>query len=374
MKKVLILYKSLPQYRVDFFNMLRKELLHHNVELQLVYGKLKNADSLKNDEVEIDWAIYVPNKIIQIGKLELVWQPCLKHIKGKDLIIVEQANKLLINYYLMISRFFCSFKFAYWGHGRNLQDNPRSLKNKFKSLFLNSSDWWFAYTMGVKCFLESYHCNSKKITVVQNAIDTHTISNFYKRIEQAEIENLKRELIIQGNHIGIFCGGMYPEKRIDFIIESIKIIRSEIRDFNMIFIGCGIDSYKVEEAAEKNDWIHYVGSKFGFDRIPYFKIASVQLMPGLVGLGILDSFALETPIITTDYPYHSPEIEYLVHDYNGIIANNSVADYTRLVIKMFKYNTYLRLIDGCKKSAELYSVEKMVDNFKNGVLQCLNIA
>jgi len=67
----------------------------------------------------------------------------------------------------------------------------------------------------------------------------------------------------------------------------------------MIFIGSGIESYKVLEASKSYDWIHYVGSKFGEERIKYFRISLIQIMPYSVGLGILDSFAMETPMITT---------------------------------------------------------------------------
>lgn len=373
MKKVLIIYKFLPQYRVDFFNKLREELLKDNIELQLIYGKLKNSDSLKKDEVDIEWAKFIPNKTWRLGRIELIWQPCLKHLKGQHLIIVEQANKLLINYYLMIARHFHSYKFAYWGHGRNMQDNPNSIMNKFKYLFLTECDWWFAYTVGVKDFLETCHFNNNKITVVQNAIDTRSLRNFYASIDQHETELLKQELGISSSHVGIYCGGMYPEKRLDFIIEALKIIKSEVTDFHMIFVGSGVDSYKVEAAAKNYDWIHYVGPKFGNDRVRYFKISSIQLMPGLVGLGILDSFALETPIVTTDYQFHSPEIEYLTNSYNGMITKNSLSEYTKSIIELFKSKNYLQLIEGCKKSADIYTIEKMVDNFKSGIIKCLNI-
>jgi L-malate glycosyltransferase len=37
-----------------------------------------------------------------------------------------------------------------------------------------------------------------------------------------------------------------------------------------------------------------------------------MLMPGLVGLAVLDAFADGIPRVTTVIEYHSPEIEYLV--------------------------------------------------------------
>lgn len=374
MQKVLILYKFLPQYRVDFFNRLKDELLAENVELELIYGKLSNTDALKNDEATVSWGRFVANKTFRIGKTELLWQPCIKYFKDKDLIITEQANKLLINYYLMVTRYFFKYKFAFWGHGRNMQEQLYSTKNKFKYYFLKKCDWWFAYTDGVKQFLLDQKYPAHKITTVQNAIDTITLKEQYAAVSEEQVAELKDKLGIKGDKTAIFCGGMYPEKRLDFILEAIRKIKLSIPEFHAIFVGSGVDSVIVENAARDNNWIHYVGPQFGIDRVMYFKISSVQLMPGLVGLGILDSFALETPIITTEYPFHSPEIEYLENNINGMITENTLNAYSQVIIDLLSGNKYMQLIDGCKKSAEVYTVEKMVSNFKDGILKCLEIS
>lgn len=47
-------------------------------------------------------------------------------------------------------------------------------------------------------------------------------------------------------------------------------------------------------------------------------LARVFLMPGLVGLAILDAGAAGLPLVTTDYPWHSPEIAYLDPGVNGL--------------------------------------------------------
>ena len=111
----------------------------------------------------------------------------------------------------------------------------------------------------------------------------------------------------------------------------------------MIFIGSGPDSELAEKASASNTWIHYLGAMTGRERVKYFKLASVQLMPGIVGLGILDSFALETPIITTFHSQHSPEIEYLENGINGKITRNTLEDYSETVTDTLKTNKYLEL-------------------------------
>lgn len=372
MKKVLILYKFLPQYRVEFFDKLRDSLLEQDIELILIYGKLKNQDSKKNDERILEWARYRENKVFQIGSTGLLWQPCLDMLSKVDLVIVEQANSLLVNYLLIPLSKVMKFKFAFWGHGANLQDDPNSIKNRFKYFFLNKSDYWFAYTNGVAKFLRNKGVNSEKITVVNNAIDTKSLKDQYNDLSVEEVDELKIKMGITGKNIAIYCGGIYKEKRIDFLIEASKMIKEQVNDFHLVFVGAGPDASSVEEASANCDWIHYVGAKFGSDRVAYFKMSGVFLMPGLVGLAVLDTFATQTPMVTTDFPYHSPEIEYLLNGKNGIITANNIDDYSKQVIDLLQDRDKLEILkEGCVASSTQYNTENMVENFTRGILKCL---
>jgi len=370
-KRVLIIQQIIPEYRKDFFNLLKSELSKDGIELMLVYGNKSSSYKSGDHYSTIDWGKFVFNKTIRLGKIEICWQPVLKYIKYKDLIIVEQANRLVFNYLIMVLKYFLGIKLGFWGHGRNFKKVEGSLSNKFTLKYLRNCDWWFAYTKSVKFFLINNKYPSNKITVVQNAIDTANLRKELIEIKDNEINELKSQLKIDGDNTAIFCGGMYPEKRITFILKSCHIIKKEIPDFHMIFIGSGVDVNKVKAAADIFKWIHYLGTKNGKERIKYFKIATIQLMPGAVGLAILDSFALETPIITTRDKSHGPEIDYLENEKNGIITENVLEEYTRITIDILKNKKYLDLIPGCKYSASTFTVERMVQNFKNGILQCL---
>jgi glycosyltransferase involved in cell wall biosynthesis len=95
-------------------------------------------------------------------------------------------------------------------------------------------------------------------------------------------------------------------------------------------------------------------------------------MPRLVGLGILDSFAMETPIVATSNPFHGAEFDYLENGINGIITADNINDYSATIIDILKNDKHLKLIPGCRSSAEKYTVENMVENFKNGIITSLN--
>lgn len=373
--KVLIIQRALPQYRVDFYNGLRNKLAGRGIELTLVYGKLKNKDSLKKDEVDLDWATYVDSTVFTLLGVELYWQPCLSFLNGQKLVIVEQANKNLINYVLMLRRFFSSMKLGYWGHGRNMQADENALGNQFKKFFTNKCDWWFAYTQGVKNLLVEHSFPAEKITVVQNAIDTRALVNAYDSLDAQSLVQLRKELGITSHNVAIYCGGIYKEKRIEFLIETCDKTRQQIKDFQLLVIGSGPDVEMIYEAKKTRHWLHYIGPKFGLERVKYFQLASLFLMPGLVGLAILDSFALRTPMITTEFPYHSPEIEYLENGVNGLMTKNSLESYVSAVVEFFQNDAKRKkLTQGCRDSSTKYTVEQMIDNYAEGIFKCLNLS
>jgi hypothetical protein len=96
-------------------------------------------------------------------------------------------------------------------------------------------------------------------------------------------------------------------------------------------------------------------------------------MPGRVGLVAVDSFALETPIVTTTWPFHGPEVEYLEDRVNARFARDSVPSYVETVERLLlSRDELLRLKAGCAAAVSRYSLETMVANFTTGVLAALD--
>jgi L-malate glycosyltransferase len=367
MIKVLILYKSLPQYRVQFFNLLREELHKSGITLQLIYG---DADYKgRNDSATNDWAIFKKNRYFKIGKSQLIWQPCLKEIKSADIVIVEQADRLLINYILILRRLLKKRKFAFWGHGQDMFANRNSIANIFKTLYINHSDWWFAYTEGIKSFLVKNGYSGQKITTVQNSVDTKKMIFDYNSITEIELKNLRNQLgIMQNDLVLIYCGALYKEKRLDFLINTVDSVNKKGLNVKLLILGGGPDEKIIKDAILSRPYLFFIGPKFGREKAKFFKLASIFLLPGAMGLAILDSFAFATPIITTEYKFHGPEIEYLKNGINGIIAPNDLTSYTNAVIDLLSNPNKLALIkENCLNEINNYSNEKMVKNFIEGI-------
>lgn len=373
MTSVTIIQRVLPHYRVPFFESLAERLAHDGIRLKLIYGQEYPGTVPKSVNLQVEWARKIKNLYLKSSEFELVWQPCLDELADSDLLVVEQANRLLLNYVLQFRRRSKGHRLAYWGHGRNMQSgDPRSWRERFKRRVTLNADWWFAYTRMSAEAVAACGFPKDKITIVQNAVDTHEIVHGMRAVTPEKLDELRSSLDIDADNVCLYCGGMHPDKKLDFLVEACKRVKSLVPDFRMIFIGDGPEQYKVEQAAREHSWVHYVGPKYGADRLPYFMISRAMLMPGLVGLAIVDCFAAGIPIITTDIPIHSPEIAYLENNVNGIMTAYSMESYVPAVVE------YLRspplqacLKSGCVHSASDYTLDNMVENFAAGVERCL---
>jgi hypothetical protein len=208
---VVIIYKNLPQWRRDFFNGLREALAVQGIELRLLYGQPGRRDALKNDTIELDWATKVPSKIWEFGRFELYWQPVLPFLKDADLVIVEQASKLLVNYVLLLQNALSVRKLAFWGHGKNMQaTSANRLAEWVKRLVSTRVHWWFAYNEMSTRIVREMGFPAERITSVQNAIDTQSLTRARQALSEAEIAKVRAELGLRGNNIGIYAGGLYP--------------------------------------------------------------------------------------------------------------------------------------------------------------------
>jgi len=372
---VAIVQKTLAHYRVPFFEHLRRRLDERDITLRLTYGRPSNERARRNDTRTLPWAYEVENWTLRAGRHELYWQPCRHLLRDADLVVVEQASKLLLNYVLLAWQAAGGPRLAFWGHGRNLQAHSASrVGEALKAYTSRRVHWWFAYNALSQRIVEGLGFPPDRITNVQNAIDTRRLRTAYQSTSDEEVQRLRASLGLTGANVGLFVGGMYPEKRLGFLLEACRHVRATVPDFEMLWVGAGPDASRVRDACAATEWMHYVGPKFDTDRVPYFKLASVFLMPGLVGLAILDAFSMETPLVTTDLPYHSPEIDYLIPDENGVLVPEAASPraYAGAVVALLQDDERRhRLIEAGRTASTRYTVDDMARRFAEGLQQAL---
>jgi len=373
-KSILIIQRRMPEYRVSLFEQLRETLKRQNITLTVVYGTPRENEKLRKDNAELIWGHAVPTRYLDINNIQLVWQKLPSTIlRQQDLIIMPHESSLLINYYLLLRRRFYKTKLAFWGHGGNFQSRSHGCRKSIKSWSARRVDWWFAYTvLSVKRILEN-DFPQDRITCLNNSIDADKLIEWKNGIRSNELEAARRALGLEGNNVGVFIGSLHAQRRLDFLFSAASEIRKRLKGFELIIIGDGELREKVKEFIKGNAWAKWTGALHGREKVLHMSLGKVILNPGLVGLNILDSFALGIPMITTDCGIHSPEIAYLESGRNGIMTPDNLDAYVSAVENLL-VNDQLReqISSACAEDAKRYSLDKMVDNFCEGILKALD--
>ena len=349
------------------FERLRERLRKDAVRLSLVHGVGTPAELKKQDGGYIEWAQILPTYYLLHHKL--CWQPFANRTQNSDLTIITQENALLANHLALFLK--PSRRLAFWGHGANFQKKIPSISEQYKRFTTLQVDWYFAYTEISRKLIEKTGFPPDRITQLDNAIDTGTLRRQIEKFSEHELAKFKNEKGINSASIGLYLGSLYSQKRIDFLIESARRIKEKQTDFQMLLVGDGPDREIVASFADGHDWVHYLGPLEGEQKAMVLRLATIILNPGLVGLGILDSFLAEAPLVTTDCKVHSPEIAYL-NDTNGVMTEDNVDAYVEACCNLLRNETARQLlIAGCRSSARRYTLDNMVENFAKGILRAL---
>ena len=376
-QSVVAIVANMKRFRIPFYRSLAGELGTRGLDFTVVYSAPDSVEAPKRDTVDLPPPVGVKVKALYLlGNRAMVQVPPLRLLARADLIIVVQANSYLLNYVLLPLTWIGLKRVAFWGHGFNHQGDTRPLGERVKRALATRVYWWFTYTPLTARYLVDLGFPRDRITVVENALDTSAFAREVATVSRAEALAARGVLGIPAEAaVGLFCGSLYAEKKLDFLIGVGDDLHQRAPTFRMIVIGDGPDRAVVRDATESRPWLHYCGPQFGHEKARLFAAADIFINPGMVGLAILDSFAAGLPFVTSNYEGHSPEIAYLEQGRNGLMLPLEIRAFADGVATLLGDDARLQsLRQGARATSARYTVENMVKNVAAGIYRCLGIA
>lgn len=376
--RVVFLERMIPDYRTRLFVLLREKLAAQGIEFVLVTGQMRAGESLRELLPAGEWV----KRIHNIYLTEKIHFPIFGDaLKGADMVIMHPLNSALGNYRIIARRrLFGRPKIGFFGHGGNAQilkpGQALPVKEKWKRWLAGSPDWWFPYTELSRELLQEVGSDfpEERMTVVNNAIDTTSFARGIDAVSTAAVDRLRRELSLTAdNMVGLFCGRLNSIK-VNMLPEAATMIHERNPQFRLIIVGKGPEQTSIQNFAAANPWVHYVGPKYDDARFPYFAISHLFLMPGLVGLAILDALAAGLPLLTTKCGVHSPEIAYLEDGVNGLMTAPDAREYANTVLALLDNKTrLLSMSQAARTTGRRVTMEHMADRFVEGICKLFEL-
>jgi glycosyltransferase involved in cell wall biosynthesis len=369
-KHVLIIKSNLEPFRAAFYAQLEKTLESSGVQLQVAIPR-QRCGSYSGS-----WLLPVATFDFTFMGRSACWQSVSQNAKQSDLVVVQQSARELTNYSLLLGRDRAHYRLALWGHGTEFQRRWTSpLTEVLKNRLFKSVDYWFAYTPKVASLVARNGFPEERITTVWNSIDTNTERQLINQVTKESCSDLRLELgIPETARIACYCGSLYKAKRLDFLIKAFELVRQDVPDAHLLILGDGSERDQISRMAVGQHWLHVVGPVFGLRKAIMLGTSDCMVIPGVVGLAIVDAFVHQCPLVTTDIPGHGPEIEYLHNGLNGIMVANDVQSFARAITALLTDATHRRvLVEGCRETASHLTLDNMVNNFAAGVMRALSL-
>ncbi|WP_338898243.1 glycosyltransferase family 4 protein [Streptomyces sp. TG1A-60] len=362
--RVTFVQPYLTAYRLPFYARLADELARRGIELTVAHGAPTGDWVARRDNVVLPGAVELPQRDWLLGSRRIVWRPLAGLARSCDALVLPQALNQL-DAYPLLARRRRSTPVALWGHGRTHCVRHGAAARWTKAALTRRADWFFAYTDAGGEYAVRAGVPPQRVTVVRNALDTTALAAASNAVTEAELTAVRERYGLTPGLTGLYIGGLDRHKRIPYLLTAAKEIARRVAGFRLLVAGDGAERDLV--AAAGGAVIH-VGPAHGRDKALLGAAADIMLAPGAVGLCVVDSFALATPLVTCVWPFHGPEFDYVEDGRNALVVDGDTDRYAAAVAGLLlRPERLAQLRQACRADATRYTVEDMAARFVPGL-------
>ena len=358
---------DLRPYRLPFLRMLRERQQH--IDLTLYVGQALPGFGAPTEPVQDIPARVKPvvNHFWPMGRHRVAWQSGAIGVLRSDaqvIICEEVIYSATIWAVRLLHRRFGKRLVLLGFMTREPSNGPVGIvRRALLRMLRQSADALIAYTDSGRRALEADGVSMEKVFVSYNTVDTKALETISESVSNHEIHALRTELGIEGPVV-LFIGKLIPEKRVDLIIEAIKLMADPPC---LIVVGDGPERERLE-ARGVGAPIVFTGAIYDEHLLArYLALSEFVVLPGRVGLTCVHGFAAGRPCITTGIEgiAQTPEFDYVVDGENAIVVPRSEPElHAEAMARLLADPELLvRLRKGALATARRLRIDAMVDGF-----------
>lgn len=246
----------------------------------------------------------------QCGILKLLF-------KYDTFLMLGDSRSLSTWLFLLLAKFFPRKKVYLWSHG--FYGKETASEAFIKKTVFGMADGMFLYNNYARDLMIKNGFNPRKLHVIHNSLDYD---------EQLDIRNSIAPSAIYTKHFAnnypnlIFIGRLTKVKKLELLLDAVKKLKDEGRNYNVTFVGGGVERHALEQKTkdlqlEKHVWF-YGACYDERQNAELIYNADLCVAPGNVGLTAMHTMVFGTPVLThNDFKWQMPEFEAIIPGKTG---------------------------------------------------------
>lgn len=332
-KKLCLIYNFAPRYREGVFRLIDREY-----DCDWYFGN--NDTDIKGLDLSILRCVeLLRNRVV--GKAPWYFQKgALRLARKREYVtyfvlgdVYCLSTWLLV---LMIKCFYPCKRVYFWSHGWYGKED--AVRRCLKKMFFKLADGTFLYGNYAKRLMMKEGFREDKLFVIHNSLDYDKQLALRKCLVQSDV--YRRHFGNEGKNL-IFIGRLTTVKRLDLLIEALKLLNGGGKEYNLTLVGDGVQKENLVALVKQNDLekhVWFYGACYD-EKINAELIYNADLCvaPGNVGLTAMHAMVFGTPVATHDnFPYQMPEFEAVREGNTGTFFKyNDVESIARCVDDWF---------------------------------------
>jgi hypothetical protein len=357
-----------PAYRIAFFESLISSMAADGVDVSIAAGMPDKTQQSRGDSVTPSWLRQIRSRTVQLGSRSIDLSDHRKVWDGSDAVIVGLVGSSVDSNLAVLQSIRRKRKVGLWGHAKVYVSEPNQLDALVERWQMRHADHIFAYTQIGADFAASVGVPESRITAVMNTIDTASLQTACDSLRDTEIAEFSRHHDLKSGKVLAFIGGLDASKRVLFLADFLDVLYQLDPEVKLLVGGQGEEMPLLNEAAARRQVIllGYVDNR---QKALIGRTASAIVSPGRIGLVAVEGLLLGLPIVTTAWPYHAPEVDFLSEGDSRLTGPNDSTGFAAFVCDQLGLFERQGSVAG---DWTFPTLEMMVDNFRTGVVSMLN--
>lgn len=366
MTELWIVQPYVPRYRVPFFERLFAALDNDGITAHVVASTPEGAQAARGDAATPPWLTLVPPRTIGIAGVSLVLTSTRSHWARADGVIVPHMGTSLDAYSALLGLKRRKRRVGLWGHIKSYVAPPNPIDARLERWQLRHADQVFAYTPGGATHAVEAGVRPDKVTAVMNAVDTGPLLTALANLSTGDVGEFLGDLQLTRERTFAFIGGLDESKRIDILAEALEVLWAENPEIRVLVGGQGSQQALLAPAIARGQVVTfgYVDTE---KKALLLRASRGLLSPGRIGLIAVEALAAGSPILSTRWPYHAPEFEYLNESTSLLLAEDSARAFANLMNDVAS-----RPIQPLVTTQPAPSIDDMVRRYREGVVRMLS--